>query len=163
MPKGSSIKRKGYTLIEVLVAITIIGIIFGLGLLNFRDFSRRQSLSSFARRVKGDLSLARENAVSGEKPLDDFCNPPNTLNGYDFRVVSDNNYVLEAVCSGGNVEIKSVVLPDGLSISAPAENPIIFKVLSAGTNLSAEAVITLNQQSTGKTLNVYVTQSGEVK
>jgi prepilin-type N-terminal cleavage/methylation domain-containing protein len=163
MPKDSSIKTNGYTLIEILVAITIIVIIFGVGLLNFRDFSRRQSLSSFARQVKGDLSLARENAVSGEKPASVFCSLPNTLDGYSFRLESDTNYVIEAVCSGGDVEVKSVDLPLDLSIEAQLESPILFKVLSRGTNLSGDVTITLNQNKTGNSYNVYVTKAGEVK
>ena len=34
-----------YTLIEILVALTIVGLIFGIGYVNFRDFARRQALA----------------------------------------------------------------------------------------------------------------------
>lgn len=163
-------KLSGYTLIELLVGIIIISILFGVGFAGFRDFSRRQSLESLSRKIKGDLSLAREKSVSGEKPYNSggtahhaYCLSPNTLSGYNFRVTTSNNYVLEAVCSGGTVEVKSVDIPEGMSISIPLVNPLFFKVLSKGTNLSTDLEITITQVPTGKTSLIYVTKVGEIK
>jgi len=163
MSKFLSEREKGYTLIEILVTLVIIGILFGVGFLNFREFSRKQSLVSLSRKVKGDLALARESAVSGKKPSDPSCTSPNSLTGYNFRVTDSLNYVLEAVCSGGTVEVKSVDLSEELTIEEPSPNPIFFKVLSKGTNLSSEATITLNQLNTNYSLNIYVTQTGEIR
>ena len=163
MSKISSRTKNGYTLIEVLISLVIISILFGISFLNFRDFSRKQNLVSLSREIKGDLALARENAVSGKKPSNVSCNQPNTLSGYNFRVVTETNYVIEAVCSEGTVEVKDVKIPSGFSISPLLTNPIFFKVLSEGTNLSGEATITLNQENTEYTFNIYVAQSGEIK
>ena len=54
----------GYTLIEILVGLTIIGIIFGVGFASFREFSRRQSLAGGVKTLVGDLRLAQEQAIS---------------------------------------------------------------------------------------------------
>ncbi|KKR39915.1 MAG: Pilin assembly protein [Candidatus Woesebacteria bacterium GW2011_GWB1_40_101] len=61
--------KRGYTLIELLVAITILGIIFGAGYISFRDFSRRQALTAAVRTVSGDVRLTQEMALSGKKPV----------------------------------------------------------------------------------------------
>jgi len=163
-------KLLGYTLVELLVGLVIISILFGVGFAGFRDFSRRQSLESLSRKIKGDLFLARENAVSGTKPLNDFgsaqhefCISPNILFGYNFRVVSNSNYVLEAICSGGTVEVKNVNIPEELSISIPPANPLFFQVLSKGTNLSSDLEIIINQETTGKTKSMFITKTGEIK
>ena len=156
-------EKKGYTFIEILVALTIVGLIFGIGYVNFRDFARRQALTGMARSVMGDLRLAQGQALSGKKPSAAVCNSPNKLNGYNFRVNSASSYQIEAACSGGNIVTKSVTLPADISISTPSPNPILFKILGEGTNLSANATITLTQAGTSNTRVVTVTSGGEIK
>ena len=153
----------GYTLLEILVSLTVIGLLFSLGFVNFRDFSRRQALLGVARSVKGEIRLTQERALSGRKPADPSCNSPNTLDGYNFRVVSANNYTIEASCTGGTVSVKSVDLPPDVSISTPSPNPILFKVLGQGTNIPAEATLTLTQAETGNTQVITIGAGGEVK
>ena len=74
MPKPRS--NSAYTLIEILVGLTIVGLLFGFGFVSFRDFSRRQTLAGSAKKVQGDLRLTQESALSGKKPSDFDCNPP---------------------------------------------------------------------------------------
>lgn len=156
-------EKKGYTLIEILVALTIVGLIFGIGYVNFRDFARRQALAGVARSIMGDLRLAQEQALAGKKPAVVACNPPNELNGFNFRVTGASSYQLEANCSGGNSITKSATLPTDVSISIPSPNPITFKILGQGTNLSADATISLTQSGTANTKVVTVTSGGEIK
>jgi len=156
------LQKRGYTLIELLVGIIILSILFSVGYASFRKYSRRQVLVSFTRKVKGDLSLAREMSISGEKPDNNFCNSPNTLSGYNFRVTPDESYVLEALCSGGTVQIKEVDVQDDLSLVV-SDNPIFFKVLSKGTNLSSDIEVKITQESTGNIFSIYITKSGEIK
>lgn len=153
-----------YTIIEILVVLSVVGIVFAVGFANFRDFSRRQVLSGSLRTLKGDLRLAQEYALIGKKPEDPYCDSPNVLNGYNFLVSSSSEYTVLANCSGGTVDInKNIVLTADISISAPSPNPITFKALGQGTNFSADATITLTQLSTGDTTSVVVTQGGEIK
>ena len=156
------LQKKGYTLIELLVGIIILSILFSIGYASFRKYSRRQVLVSFTRKVKGDLSLAREMSISGEKPSTFFCDSPNTLSGYNFRVISNESYIVEALCSGGIVQIKEVSVEDDLSLNVP-ENPVFFKVLSKGTNLSSDIEVKITQKSTGNISSIYITKSGEIK
>jgi prepilin-type N-terminal cleavage/methylation domain-containing protein len=153
-----------YTFIEILVALTIVGLIFGIGYVSFRDFSRRQALNGTARSIIGDLRLAQEQAISGRKPADLFCNFPNSLDGYFFRVVSPQNYVIEASCSGGEVEAKNVTIPSDVSMSVPVPNPILFKSVAQGTDISgASATITLTQAGTINSRAITISAAGEIK
>lgn len=156
----------GYTLIEILVALTIVGLIFGIGYVGFRDFSRRQALSGTARSIKGDLRLTQEDALSGRKPGDGLIGPcakDKTLNGYGFRVTASNKYSVEAVCTGGSFETKSITLPTGITVSTPTPNPIIFKTLGLGTNIVATTTLDLVQTATGNTAVITISSSGEIK
>jgi prepilin-type N-terminal cleavage/methylation domain-containing protein len=160
---GHSSYLAGYTLIEILITLTIIGLIFGFGYISFREFSQRQALSGLARSIKGDLRLAQESALAGKKPSGINCNSPNLLNGYYFQRVSSTNYTLGASCSAGTIESKSVNLPADVTMSSFSPNPIIFKVLGQGTNISGSTIITLTQISSGNTRTITITDGGEIK
>jgi prepilin-type N-terminal cleavage/methylation domain-containing protein len=159
----------GYTLIEILVAMTIIGILFGVGYVSFRDFSRRQTLNGVAKEIQGDLRLAQGDALSGQKPDDVRCNSPNTLESYSFNVYSASEYKIEADCLMAGaptvVAVKDVNLPAGVSISTPSPNPIKFKILGQGTNIASgeNAQLTLSQTGTTNQVTITISSGGEIK
>ena len=158
-------KRNGFTLIEILVVLTITGILFGVGFASYRDFSRRQSIQGTAKMVQGDLRKAQQNAMSGLKPEDPKCNDPQILNGYNFNVdPSGTNYTILANCSGGNVIIGDAInLPSGITISSSL-NPILFKVLGTGTNVPiAGSTIILTQDVTNNKSTIFVGSAGDIK
>lgn len=155
--------KKGYTLIEILVTLTIVGLIFSLGFVSFREFSQRQAVVAAARRIKADLRLAQEQALAGNKPPGAPCDSPNVLNGYNFKVVSPQTYEIEANCSAGAVRVKSVSISPEISMSIPSPNPITFKVLGQGTNVSGSTTISLTQAGTNYTQTLTVTSVGEIK
>lgn len=155
--------QSGYTLIEILVALTIVGILFGFGYVNFRDFSRRQALAGVVKQIQGDLRLAQQMALSGQKPSDLSCG---TLDGIRFGITPPSVYRLRAQCNGAAGFIyKEVTLPGGITITPDgATNPIIFKVLGRGTNIvSPAAVITLTQTGTNATAIITVASGGEIQ
>lgn len=161
---------RGYTLIEILVGLTIIGLLFGVGYANFRSFSRRQVVLNAAKNIQGDLRLTQEIALAGQKPSDPSCNSPaNTLNGYNFTVLSSDSYEIRAVCSGGAVAsaTKTVVLDTAATIASPfpVPNPILFKVLGRGTNIpeGQNAVITIVQTGTTTQSDITVSSGGQIQ
>lgn len=158
-------KSKGYTLIEILVGLTIIAILFAIGYVNFRDFARRQAIAGAAKLLQGDIRLAQQQALSGQKPDDPKCKDPNILNGYFFDITSDTEYKVYASCSGGNVApTKDVILPTGLTITSTL-NPVLFKVLGDGTNIpqGQASFIKMTQAVTGNTISITITRGGDVQ
>lgn len=169
--KYNIFENSGYTLIEILVGLTIIGLLFGLGYVNFRDFSRRQSISGAAKKIQGDLALTQQLALSGQKPDDAKCNSPNLLSSYDFSIVSSSNpaqYIIQANCSGGivnNPYYKEVSLPADLSLSSDSLSTISFKVLGSGTNIEdgSRVTLTLSQTGTNNTVSIVVESGGNIQ
>ncbi|MGA2910626.1 MAG: prepilin-type N-terminal cleavage/methylation domain-containing protein [Candidatus Microgenomates bacterium] len=166
---------KGYTLIEILVSLTIVGLLFSFGYISFRDYSRRQTVAGVVKEIQGDLRLAQEDALAGQLPssTDDpkgFCSGTNSLNGYYFDIISTSEYDLEAVCTGGTVSTifgenpaKQVTMPSDVLISA-TDNPILFKILGQGTNIpnGQNAEIDLSQVGTTNKGVVLVGSGGEI-
>ena len=155
----------GYTLIEILVAITIVGLLFGVGYANFRGFSQRQAVLNAGKLIQGDLRLAQQMALGGQKPDNVMCDSPNTLNGYNFKVYSTSEYKIEADCSGGSVATKEVTLSPDVLLSTPVPNPISFKVLGNGTNIpsSENAILVLSQVGTGSSFTITLTSGGQIQ
>lgn len=159
---------KGYTLIEILVVLTIIGLLFSFGYVNFRDFSRRQTLAGLAKQIQGDLRLAQEMAIAGQKP--EACGTK-TFDGIWFGVTTSAPYLyrVRAVCGSDSSLfpiIKEFDFASDITPTPPTSspNPLIFKVLGQGTNIGAgNWVLTLTQAGTLNTATVTVTPGGEIK
>ena len=120
--------EKAYTIIEILVSLAIVSLIFGAGYVSIRDFSRRQTLISVVRTVKGDLRLTQSYALMGKKPEDAKCDNPNVLDGYGLFVSAVDEYIIRAYCSGGVIDVTTLQLPTDIEI-AISSNPIVFKTL----------------------------------
>jgi len=156
------LSRSGYTLIEILIGMTIISLIFGIGYASYRDFSRRQALEGSARRLEADLRLAQEQSLSGKKPSSVACNGDGALNGYDFFAETASSYKIQANCVGGLVDIKTVQIAEETTLTS-SPNRFTFKVLGKGTDLSISADITLTQNATGDSYTITVSSEGEIK
>lgn len=159
----SSKNNRGFTLIELLVGISIISIVFSIGVANYRDFSRRESLNGISKQLKGDLRTAQQLALSGKKPDTGTCN---VLNGYTFALNGANGYRISANCSngaGGDILIEHKLVDLGSDVSISSTNPTIdFKVLGQGTSLTTSNIYTLSHIS-GMQTTIEVGVGGDVK
>lgn len=166
--------KRGYTLIEILVVLTIIGLLFAVGYANFRDFSRRQTILDSSKELQGDLRLAQEMALSGQIPNDAKCSTLNTLNGYNFKILTTGpspvaSYEIRANCTGAggvaSAASKTVSLPSDVQLSVPSPNPIIFNVLGNGTNISGgqNTLLNITQVGTGNKVTISISSGGQIQ
>lgn len=164
---------RGYTLIEILIALTIMSLVFGIGFSGFRDYSRRQTLESLARQVRGDISIAKERALAGTKPASPNaqCDSPHSLRGHGiFAVAGGASYQLYAICTNGTSFIDTRTMPTGFTIVRTFSSgcPVVstfFKVLGQGTSLSAgcDALFTITNTASSQSTIVTMTSSGEIR
>jgi len=91
-------KKSGFTLIELLLMISLMGILFTVGITNYTDFNRRQTVYQAARQIVQDLRLAQSLAANNQKPLPP--SPCGTLDSYTFILNSVNKtYKIDINCS----------------------------------------------------------------
>ena len=124
-------KLRGFTLIEVLVSISVAAVLSGIGLAAYAQFNRRQILSSAVRMVISDLRLAQSKADGGEKPEE--CS--GGLLGYKFVMEGDTGYSLQADCSPAVVLIKTVSFQPAIKKIA-GFNYVKFKSLRQGVEIN---------------------------
>lgn len=167
-----------YTLIEILVSLTIIGVLFGVGYVSFRNFARRQAVVGAAKVLQGDLRLAQQMALSGTKPDELNCSTK-SLDGIWFGITTSPPYFyrIRAICGLDNYDptqydqtnypvIKEYYFPSELTpdLSGFTPNPLIFKVLGHGTNIpdGSVSVIKLTNDSNDEA-TITITSGGEIK
>jgi prepilin-type N-terminal cleavage/methylation domain-containing protein len=157
--------RRGFTFIELLISITIIGILLAIGSVSFREFSRRQQVSGAARQVKADLRLAQTEAFAGQKPAG--CT--GDLRAIFFRRLNNTTYSIDADCSGigSLINIKTVTMPPNTTLDAFSPSPpggsIQFKSVADGTNLAGDITLTIRGSSVSYIQNVIVKASGDIQ
>lgn len=158
--------RLGFTLIELLVTISIVGIIFALGVAQYNKFNRRQILIQAAQELKSNLRLAQDKALAGEKDCSVCQGSDGVCGNADDRVLegwyasfSSDSYQIYGRCGGQTFGTKSVNLSNR-GVTLPSPPPVVrFKPLGQGV----EGATTVGLSGFGPTQTVTVTETGEIR
>lgn len=157
MFKLLKIINKGFTLVEILVTISIMGLLLTTGLVYYQDFNRRQILNQAVKDLSSDLRLAQSRALAGEKPLGWCDGEGETLVGYRLEFVTETEYQLLAICSSSELQVtKTVELPS--NVIGPNGTGVLFKVLAQGVETETNFLL----QGFGQGKKVTVGLSGNI-
>lgn len=127
-PLFSIRKPKGFTLIEMIVVITVIAIISSVGIASFVDYSRNQEVNKAVSDMANILQEARSRATSQVKPDVVACRN-NTLSRYRVALCQTDktqclginkqnyHYELQVDCEGNYTFIESGKLSTSSNIS----------------------------------------------
>ena len=144
----------GFTLIELLITITIITLLFSIGMAQYNKFNRRQILVKAKDQLISDLRLAQGKSLAAEKPVGCL----GILAGIKVKFTDNQSYKIVAVC-GNEVDVKAnTALPTGV-IKQSGPDEIFFRVLSQGSPTDA----TLTLSGFGETQTITITTAGEIK
>lgn len=113
--------RKGFTLIEVLVAIGILMILFTGGIVSYRTAARNQALEADGAKIIQTLREAQSNIRSGKK-----INCVTSLESWQVRLDTKKIY-LDEICNGAAASTTNFDLSNVVST-----NTVKFYPLSGG-------------------------------
>src|SRR3989344_8479353 len=111
--------QRGFTLIEIMVVISVTAILGSLGIAAFSNFNKIQINKSAISEVESTLILARSRAVSQTRlssAEDASCNidTGNKLEGYIVNVsIEGRTYTLQSHCSSGSESDGTLVFFSG--------------------------------------------------
>lgn len=173
----AKIKRQtsGFTLIEMIVSISIIALISGIFLANYHPADKRNNLGMAAQKLASDIRLAQNHALSQQEygPADEsygwgvyFSSVQNTK--YIIYIDSDNNKQYNTPFEDPNEKYREIVLPSGITVSlididnhvsihfVPPDPDTYFN----GLQTNNQVVITLTEASTGASATITVNLLG---
>ncbi len=150
----------GFTFIELLISMSIMVLLFTVGLGSYREFTRRQQIDSIVREIKGDLRFAQQQAVVGQKPNVVECNNSDLVGYKVSPLTGRTGYQILAVCGSSEVFVKeNEYLDSDIQISIP--NVFTFNALAKG--VSNDATIVVEQVSSAQTTTISIDTNGEIK
>jgi prepilin-type N-terminal cleavage/methylation domain-containing protein len=169
--------KKGFTFIELLVAMAIMGILITIATANFRDFGVRQKVDDYTRTLSSELRLIQGKAAAGVKEPPTSCTGPLTGYQVSFNVgaqgVSGGNtkaggYTVYSLCPTSPNAVSTVTFPTDESVTInrnPANANFTFKTLQSGTDISSSSpfVITVTSGSSTKSLTITIDATGTIK
>lgn len=159
--RSSALKFLGFTLIELMVAFTVISILSTVGLAAFVNFSKSQSVKQAASDLTVAIESARSRAISQTIPAGVPNGCPG-FSGYSVNVdVYANTYVTNIICTGNNPQAfplsAPIPLPSGVmfaqSTTDTSARSIVFSVLTDGVSGFGSIGITGSGQSACISIN----------
>jgi len=148
-------KQLGFTLIEMMIVIAILGIFAGIAMPNFLSYLPKHRLNGAARQGMGDLMWARMQAVSQNNEFKVFFDPNNNR---EYQILDDdnNNGTIDA---GEWTQTKDIQQEySNVTFSNVTADPIFYP---RGT--ASGATITLSNPAVSADVNVAIAMTGRVK
>jgi type IV fimbrial biogenesis protein FimT len=143
----------GFTIIEIMIVIAIIGIMVGIAAPNFMDYLKSRRLSGAATQLYVDLMNARQQAVTENKKI-----VVEFVNNNQYQFVRDNDKS-ETVTTGDQTLFLRDIHPEYSDITFSASFNPAFRPDGTGKNPK----ITLTSSSTGKTKCIYISTAGRIR
>lgn len=134
--------KRGFTLIELMIAISIAAILGSLGIAGFSSFNQAQVLQTSTSEVMTMLNLAKSRAQSQIKPSA-LCPSSSILGGYVVKIVSDKDYALFLRCSDSDVIVneQNKSLQSGLVFASSVPASFFFPIQKGGVETEGNIVI----------------------
>lgn len=148
-----TIYQSGFTLIELMVVLSITAVLGTLGVSGFTSYNQTQILQTSTNEIVTMLNLAKSRAQSQIKPSV-LC-PTGSLSGYKVEISIPRKYMLYLRCSiGGDIKIneQDKLLPTNLSFSA--NSSFFFPVQTGGVQTSTPQFDISNSNGKKKTITV---------
>lgn len=148
--------KKGFTLIELVISVSIILLFSGITLAFFNDFTEDKKLDAEADKLINTLELARSKAINSDASV--ACTS-GSIKGYKVKITV-SNYTLSIHCvdaSGADLADTDIYTNNFSPSLGSTGNTVVEYVLTTAT-----AVITginpmrINNSSSGKCLYVNI-------
>jgi prepilin-type N-terminal cleavage/methylation domain-containing protein len=154
--RGWQKSMAGFTLIELMVVVTITLLMVGGGLAAFVNFNERQTILGGAKELQSILRAAQQKAQISDKP-ETGCD---RLSSYVVRAnqTAPVTVTVYAKCQSGEVLRSTKTLNSSLSLSGPLQ--VTFRSLQGGVEVPA--TITVTSTLTNQSYEFEVTSGGEI-
>jgi prepilin-type N-terminal cleavage/methylation domain-containing protein len=150
--------QAGFTLIELIVAVTIMVLLTGGGIASYISFNDNQQLEGSARQIQSYLRAAQTKARVGDRP--EGCA---RLEAYKVVVPAATSQLqLLSVCDEGvetQVQVTELVNVESVSTDQGSGLDVAFKVLHGGSSFDGQVTVS---SSSGRNEVFTISSGGEI-
>lgn len=156
MIKNSS----GFTIIELLVVVTVMLLFSGMSLASYNSFTNEKEIEQETQKLIDVLELTRQKALAAEKTESCYV-----FDGYRIKFDSNNQYNLELCCNGQCCDGTNGCYPSAkyeskLNITTSPDNYVLFRPLNRGAN---DIIIEINSPKISKCGKISVNKAGLIE
>lgn len=151
------VTRGGFTLIELMVAVAISGVVISTGIAAYRGFAEKYKIKQAGLEFQTNLRLLQRKATAGEKPAE--C-----LGGFEgmrVRRINNSSYAFQARCSLIDGNEKTAALP-GEVIFNTGSFDLFFATLNS-TVTGTPQTIRLTESGSAHTYEIIIEANGVIK
>lgn len=152
----------GFTLIELMVVISITAVLGTLGIAGYVNFNRTQVLQAASNEVVTILNLAKSRAQSQIKPPA-LCSSSQTLDGYEVKITQPKDYALYLRCSGSSKQVDEWVRELPNDISFDASQTFFFPIQTGGVQASGSGPWRIIISGYGRSKTITINPLGGVR
>ena len=145
--------QKGFTLIELMVVLSVTAVLGTLGIAGFTTYNQIQVLQSATSDVVTILNLAKSRAQSQIKPSA-LCSSSGNLEGYKVEILAPKNYTLYLRCSGNDTLVSEEAKTLSGDLSFDASRSFFFPIQTGGVQVQGTITITHSGNRRSKTVTV---------
>jgi|GEM_PF-2641328 len=151
---------KAFTLIELLISLSVMAVMSAILIPAFGDFSKKQSLIQVVENFRNDIELMQSKSVSGVG-ADTPVAPVRWGINCDCASTATNKYSIGFFSNAGAFNEVSEVIPDPVVSITCTSNPLIFALNTGFVGSTISYTITSSELPTfPKTITV--SQGGQV-
>lgn len=107
---------QGFTIVELLIAVTLAGILTSAGIAAYRGLGEKQKVKQAGMTMVTNLKNIQQKALASEKPEE--CDDPDELEGYRVSYVDSDTYEIRAICSIAIPSETELNLTEGVEFSS---------------------------------------------
>ena len=155
------IKNEGFTLIELVISLTIIAVLSTIGIAAFVNQSRTSALQSGVSDFVSTLNVAKSRAMSQVKPS--IC--VGDLEGYTVTVVqpATNSFKLYVNCGGNDFPISAEKFPANVTFGTGNGETTSFSFFFSVLTNSVQGAGQVTIKGYGSSKVVVVDSAGNIK
>ncbi len=143
--------KKGFTLVELMIVITVMALLFAIGAPTFQTYRTQSRLKGATRQVASDLMAARMQAIKENNRF-----KVSLINNHQYTILDDNNN--NGAADSGEATQTSDIQIEYYDVTMISNNSPIFLPNGTAANM---ATITLTNPAGSRNVTVAIT--GRVK
>lgn len=150
--------RRGYTLIELLIVITITTILVTLGVTAYGRAAEIQAIKSDTEKIMEIIVSAQKAGTSGKADCTDSYGP--YLGERLTTSIGSKNINLTSTCQNGNGNLRTLTLS---SFTFATANTLVFRPLNQGVDTGISNTQNIDFTNGNSTYRIQIERSGNIK